>query len=55
MRVHLKFAAREEKDRIEIVKVLGVEFESLLGERFRVGADRGVPQPGLLAQALDRG
>src|SRR5579872_2849940 len=47
-------AACEEENSVEVVKVLGIELEFLFGERFRVGADGGIPESGLLAQALNR-
>ena len=53
--VHFGVATGVEKDRIEVVQVLGVVFQLLLGEHFGVGAKRGVPEAGLFAQALDGG
>ena len=53
--VHLKLAAGEEKHGVEVVQVLGVVLQLLLGQRLGVGAEGGVPQAGLPSQALDRG
>ena len=51
--VHFQRAAGIEQHRVEIVQVFGVVLELLLGQRLGVGADHGVPQAGLAAQALD--
>ena len=55
LRIHLKFAAGEEQNSVEVVKVLGIELQFLFGQRFRIGSDCGVPEPGILTQALNRG
>ena len=53
--VHFKIAAGKEKHGIEVVKILGVVLELLLGQGLGVGAERGIPQAGLPSQALNRG
>src|SRR6266568_1109094 len=52
--VHFKIAPSVEKHSIEIVQVLCVEFQFLLGESFRVGAKGGVPEASLFSQTLNR-
>ncbi len=53
--VHFKIAAGEEKHGIEVIKILGVVLQLLLGQGLGVGAKCGVPQAGLPSHALDRG
>ena len=50
--IHLEVATGKEKYGIEIVQILGVVFQLLLGQRFGVGAQGGVPESSLLAQTL---
>jgi hypothetical protein len=46
--VHFKVAAGEEQHGIEVIKIPGVVLQLLLGQSLGVGAERGVPQAGLL-------
>ena len=43
LRIHFRVSAGKHKDCVEIVQILGVEFEFLLGQGFGVGADGRIP------------
>ena len=53
--VHFKVAAGEEQHGVEVIKILGVVLQLLLGQGLGVGAESGVPQAGLPSQALNGG
>jgi hypothetical protein len=53
LRIHLQVAARQAEHGIEVIRALGIEFELLLRQYFRVGAYRRVPKSSLLAKPFD--
>src|SRR5260370_38216736 len=50
--VHFKIAAGKKKHDIKVGQVLGVVLDFFLGQRFAVGAERGIPQTRLTSQTF---